>query len=198
MTYGEMKKYVLKLLNRYSIGGEPVAASYNDQADIMVRIPELTRDAVQYIATTCRRLREVAPLSAPDRVGDFYLYQLPDDCYQLCGGLLRLTKGGDAVRYRGYRVVGGRQLLLPVSDEGTYLVEYFRYPVVPDGEPDDGDFLDCPPEAQTAVAYYVAAHLAMEDHNYLHAALHNGFELKMLRLQEGVAAECGVAEDVYG
>ena len=198
MTYGEMKNFVLKLLNRYSIAGEQVPMSYNDRADIEARIPELTRDALQYIATSCRRMREVAPLVSPERVGNFRLSQLPDDCYQLCGGLLRLTKGGDAVRYTKYRPVGGRQVLIPVSDEGQYLVEYFRDPVLLEGEPADGDFLDCPPEAQTAVAYYVAAHLAMEDNNYLHAALHNEFELKMLRLQEGNVAECGMVEDVYG
>ena len=198
MTYGEMKNYVLKLLNRYSIAGEKIPLSYNDQADIEARISDLTRDALQYLATSCRRLREVAPLTAPDRVGDFYLYQLPDDCYQMCGGLLRLTADGDAARYRGYRPVGGRQLLIPVADKGQYLVEYFRYPVIFDGELADGDFLDCPPEAQAAVAYYVAAHLAMEDNNYMHAALHNEFELRMLRLQEGLAAESGVVEDLYG
>lgn len=198
MTYGELKDYVLKLLNRYSIAGETVPLSYNDQADIVARIPELMRDAVQYVATSCRRLREVAPLVSPDRVGAFYLYQLPDDCYQLCGGLLRLTKDGGAVRYSGYRLVGGRQVMIPVCDKGTYLVEYFRYPVVPEGIPADSDFLDCPPEAQHAIAYYVAAHLAMEDNNYLHGALHNEFELKLLRLQEGAAAECGSVEDVYG
>ena len=198
MTYGEMKNYVLKLLNRYSIAGEQVPMSYNDRADIEARIPELTRDALQYIATSCRRLREVAPLAAPERVGKFRLYQLPDDCYQLCGGLLRLTRGGNVVRYSNYRPVGGRQVLIPASDDGQYLVEYFRYPVLFEGEPADEDFLDCPPEAQMAVAYYVAAHLAMEDNNYLHAALHNEFELKMLRLQEAPVTECGVVEDVYG
>lgn len=198
MTYGELKAFVLKLLNRYSVAGERVPPSYNDQADIVARIPELVRDALQYMATSGRRLREVTPLVSPDRVGEFYLYHLPDDYYQLCGGLIRLTKGGDVVRYRNYRLVGGRQILIPVADAGQYLAEYFRYPVLIGDDPDDGDFLDCPPEAQTAIAYYVAAHLAMGDDNYLHAALHNEFELKMLRMQEGPMAECGVAEDVYG
>ena len=197
MTYGELKDFVLQLLNRYSIGGEGVDPAYNDQSDILARIPELVRDGLQYIATSCRRLREVAPLASPERVGDFYLYQLPDDCYQICGGLLRL-EGGNVSRYRGYRIAGGRQLLIPAADKGKFLVEYFRYPMVIRGIPQDGDFLDCPAEAQPAVAYYVAAHLAMEDNNYLHASLHNEFEMKLLRLREGETAECGVVEDVYG
>lgn len=197
MTYGELKHFVLQLLNRYSVGGERIPLSYNDQADIEARIPELTKDALLYLATSCRRLREVAPLRDPEPLGAFDLYQLPDDCYHLCGGLLRM-EGSRINRYRGYRLVGGRQLLIPGHDKGTYLAEYFRYPMVPDKEPTDSDFLDCPPEAQSAIAYYVAAHLAMEDNNYLHAALHNAFEMKLLRLREGETAECGTVEDVYG
>lgn len=198
MTYGELKEFVLQLLNRYSIAGENIPMSYNDQADIVARIPALTRDALHYMATTCRRLREVAPLAAPTPVGAYALYQLPDDCYQICGGLLRLGDDGEVTRYRNYRTVGGRQLLIPAADKGAFMVEYFRYPCVLPAKPEDDDFLDCPPEAQVAIAYYVAAHLAMEDNNYLHAALHNEFEIKMLRLQEGQMVECGVVEDVYG
>lgn len=198
MTYGQMKAFVLQLLNRYSVAGEKTPLSYNDQADIVARIPALAADAVQYMATSCRRLREVATLASPEKLGQFLLYQLPDDCYQLCGGLLRCGPDGDVKRYSNYKLVGSRQVLIPAGDEGTFLVEYFRYPSVFRGVPEDGDFLDCPPEAQLAIAYYVAAHLAMEDNNYLHAALYNEFEMKMLRLQEGLMAQHGVVEDVYG
>ena len=198
MTYGELKDFVLQLLNRYSIAGEKIPPNYNDQADVIARIPALTRDGLHYLATSCRRLREVAPLAEPEAVGGYLLYQLPDDCYQICGGLLRLQADGQVTRYRDYRLAGGRQLLLPAQDRGHFMVEYFRYPFVVQGQPEDDDFLDCPPEAQVALAYYVAAHLAMEDNNYLHAALYNEFEMKMLRLQEGQMVECGVVEDVYG
>ena len=198
MTYGQMKDFVLQLLNRYSIAGEKTPLCYNDQADIVARIPALAADALQYMATSCRRLREVAKLASPEKLGQFLLYQLPDDCYQICGGLLWRTEDGDVKRYHDYQLVGGRQVLIPAWDKGEFLVEYFRYPSVFRGKPDDDDFLDCPPEAQTAIAYYVAAHLAMEDNNYLHGALYNEFEMKMLRLQEGPTAQCGKVEDVYG
>ena len=44
----------------------------------------------------------------------------------------------------------------------------------------------------------VAAHLAMEDDQYLHGSLYNEFEMKLARLQEGAYLECGVTEDAYG
>ena len=192
MTYGELRDFVLQLLNRYSISGEQIPDSYNDQADIKARIPHLVRDGLLYMATSCRRLRETAPLTHPEQVEGGFLYQLPDDCYQPVGGLLRKDGG----RCSDYRLVGGRQIM--VTQPGRYLVEYFRYPSVVRLDPDDDEFLDCPPEAQTALAYYVASHLAMEDNNYLHGVLYNEFEMKMLRLQEGAVAQCGTVEDVYG
>lgn len=197
MTYGEMKDYVLQLLNVYSVAGKQVALTYNDQADLVARIPALTRDGLLYVTTTTRRLRSAAELSYPKSVGSLLLYDLPDDCYQICGGLLRVDDDG-LHRVRNYWVLAGRRVAVPKSEKGTYLVEYFRYPSVPEGTPADDDFLDCPLEAQSAVAYYVAAHLAMEDNNYLHGALYNEFEMKLLRLQEGQFWECGVMEDAYG
>lgn len=199
MTYGEMKDLVLQLLNRYSAAGSAVAESYNDQADTLARIPALTRDALYYVATTVCRLRAVAELAEPEAVGQMLAYTLPDDCFQMMsGGLIRVDRQGNFSRYHRYRLVGGRTLLIPKEDRGAFRVEYFRYPQVWEGTPEEDDFLDCPPQAQSAVAYYVAAHLAMEDSSFLYAALYNEFEMKMARLQERPATDCTVTEDVYG
>ena len=197
MTYGELKDYALQLLNSYSVAGSETPVTYNDQADLIARIPALARDGLYFLATTVRRLRATAELAAPETVGAYLVYELPDDCYQLCGGLLRL-EDGCMRRFGRYRVAAGRQILIPKGEQGRFWVEYFRYPAVPVGEPADEDFLDCPPAAQSALAYYVAAHLAMEDNQYLHGALYNEFERKVLRMQEGQFLECGVTEDVYG
>ena len=74
----------------------------------------------------------------------------------------------------------------------------YGFGTVPEGTPADDEELDCPPEVGAAVACYVAAHLAMEDDQYLHGALHNEFERKLARLQEGAFLECGLTEDAYG
>ena len=199
MTYGEMKVFVLQLLHQYTVAGDEIPDTYNGQADDLLRIPLLTRDAVLYVTTTNRKLRAVAELAEPESSGNMLAYDLPDDCYQLMnGGLIRTDTKGEVSRYHKYRLVGGRQILIPKADKGTYLLEYFRYPYLPEGVPEEDDFLDCPPEAQSAVAYYVAAHLAMEDSSFQYASLYNEFEMKMARLQEGLSTVCGETEDVYG
>ena len=196
MTYGELKDAVLQLLNTYSVAGSKVELTYNDQADLIARIPALTRDALFYLATTARRLRAAAALTDPAPLGSWMVYDLPDDCYQLCGGLLRMDNDG-VRRVRKYQVLAGRQVAVPKDEAGTLLAEYFRYPVVPTGTPKDDTALDCAPETAGVVACYVAAHLAMEDNNYLYSALHSEFERRLLRLQEGTFVECGVTEDAY-
>ena len=197
MTYGELKNFVLQLLNQYSVEGREVAETYNCQADDLNRIPALVRDGLTYITTTVRRLRATVKLGEPQAVGSLLLYELPADFYQLAGSPLQIDPGGRVERCRNYRILGGRQLLLTRQPGCTYVAEYFRYPAVPTGVPGDGEFLDCPPEAQNALAYYVAAHIAMEDNNFLYGALMNEFERKMALLREGVTAEPLQSVDVY-
>ena len=196
MTYGEMKDFVLQLINQYSVAGSRVPLTYNDQADLVARIPALMRDGLIYVVTTARRLRAVADLTDPQEQGGLLIYDLPEDCYQLAGGLLRL-EGGQLCRFQNYRLLGGRQVAIPREARGQYQVEYFRYPQLPQATPMDDDRLDCPSEAQSVVAYYVAAHLVMEDNAFLYAGLYNEFERRLARLEEGPTAELGLVEDAY-
>ena len=39
MTYGELKNYVLQLLNQYSTAGTLTPPTYNNQADYLARLP---------------------------------------------------------------------------------------------------------------------------------------------------------------
>ncbi len=193
-----MKDFVLQLLNQYSVAGSRVPLSYNNQADDVTRIPALTRDGLYYVTTAAKKLTAVLELEDPEPVGDMDAYTLPDDFFQMKGGgILQVDRLGRVSGCSRFRLLG-RQLLLPREAGTRYRLEYYRYPWTPEGTPQDDDFLDCPPEVQTAVAYYVAAHLAMEDSSFLYGTLYGDFELKLARLQEGPAAECTAAEDVYG
>ena len=188
MTYGAMRDYVLQLINQYSIAGSRVPMEYNDQADLLRRIPALLRDGVQYVTTTVRRIRAVAELAAPEVKGEILLYDLPEDLFQLLGGLIRLSPEG-LVRYHGHQLLGGRRVAIPRRDQGTYYAEYFRYPHLPLGTPADDAPLDCPPEALGAV---------MEDNSFLYAALQSEFERRLARLEEGTYAVFSPVPDAYG
>ena len=195
MTYGDMRDYILQLINQYSMTGSKVPITYNDQADALARIPALVRDALAYVTTTTRRLRAVAELAGPRQLGGLWVYDLPGDFFQAAGGLWR-REGSEVRRVHGYRFLGSRQVA--VTKGGEYLLEYFRYPVIPRGTPGDHEPLDCPEEAAAAVALYAAAHLVMDDNAYLYAALYAEFERRLQRLSEGVGAEWGRVVNDYG
>src|SRR5699024_12152184 len=65
--------------------------------------------------------------------GEILLYDLPEDLFQLLGGLIRLSPEG-LVRYHGHQLLGGRRVAIPRRDQGTYYAEYFRYPHLPRSE----------------------------------------------------------------
>ena len=63
MTYGQMRDRILMLLNQYSIAGGKIKVTYNNQADYLARVPAAVNDALVYLATTARRLRQVRELT---------------------------------------------------------------------------------------------------------------------------------------
>ena len=71
MTYGQVKSYILQLLNQATIAGGTVADNYNCQADYLLRIPHLINDAMTEIATTARKIPAVLDLSEipPEEIG---------------------------------------------------------------------------------------------------------------------------------
>ena len=194
MTYKELKNSVLRLLDRYSTDGVQVPLSYNCQADDVLRIPALARDGLYYVTTAGKKLRTAQLLPVTGTRGDLLVCDLPEDYYRMAGGLCR----EDGTPCRGVRMIGGRQLMLPKEEAGRLVLDYYRYPHIPDGWPeDDEDTLDCCEESAVAVSYYVAAHLAMEDGDGMYGMLYGEFERRMAALQEPYADGDEIA-DVYG
>ena len=68
MTYAEIKRQTLELANMYSIAGEPVPGSYNNQQDYLNRIPSLINTALVNIRTLVKRDPVIAPLEDGEMV----------------------------------------------------------------------------------------------------------------------------------
>lgn len=195
MTYGQVKRAALRLINAGTIGGAEIPPSYNGQADLLKAIPTLADDAVMQIATTVRRIPAAVCLDslAQSEQGGWTAYALPSDCWRVKGGgLLRPDERG---RFGGYRLLG-RQLLLPAGERGLWL-EYWRYPVSLGSEPADDAPLDNSPDTHTAIPYFIAGQLVLYDDAYRYAALHNEWESRLSRLSEAAFAEEGRVRDAY-
>jgi hypothetical protein len=199
MNYGWARDFTLELINQYSVAGTKVPEAYNNQADYLNRIPKLLDDAQFYVATTAGRMRDTVDLEELPRSerGDWYIYNLPSNCWQVCAGCLIRFDGPEMRRYHQYRMMGKSRLAVPKALEGLLSVEYFRYPAKLGDNPKDSTPLDNTEEAQRALPYYVAAHLLMHDNPFAYSALYNEFEAKLGRLYEEPQTEPTIIQDVY-
>lgn len=201
MTYGQVKKAVLKLLNQYSVAGSLVADSYNNQQDYLNRMAPLVNDGVMEIATTARKIPVLLTLSEEngERLGKMVRYDLPEDFYQFkSGGTVVTCTDGHVLHTNLYRTQGKKYILVPADEAGEYTVEYYRYPALLGDDPADDEELDNDPITHRAVPYYVAAHLVIHDEAYLYQAYYNKYEDMLAKMTPAPFAEVTGVQDVYG
>lgn len=200
MNYKQLRDDTLRLLNQYSVAGEEVSETYNNQADYLKRLPSLLDDGQMLIATTVRPITELMELKpyAASRMGSWLRFILPEDFYRLSGRGLAVVQGGDCFRSHEFQLLGGVGLLVPESLFGSVALEYFRYPCLFGTEPEEDAAADNTPDTHALLPYYAAAHLAMHDDSFLYASLLNEFEARLERLRRPATAQRMSVRDYYG
>ena len=206
MTYKHARDKTLYLIHQESIAGTEIPGTYNNQQDYLNKIPGLINAAQMDIATTNK------PIPAEVSLGDmvcecangWYIYTLPNDMWQRRGSGLLVPAHGPGPWGRGFkrvnfplRMVGNEKLMLPKQLPEETIMEYFRYPVPLQDDPNDDDLLDNVPEAQEAVPYYVGAYLVMYDDAFLYASLKNEYEAKKASMHDLIRTEVDTVSDVY-
>lgn len=199
MTYGEVKRMALRLIFSDTAAGQPIAESYNDQADYLAAIPALVDSAQTDIAVRARRIPALCPVdSLSEREeGGFRVLTLPADCREPMHGGLLLPEGEEFGRCRDYRLAGGR-LWLPKSAPAGLILEYWRYPVSVGASPEDALELDNTPDVHAAIPFFVAAQLVLYDDSYRYAVLRSEYESRVAALRESARVEESTVGDVYG
>lgn len=206
MTYGECRDLALNLVHQESIAGVTIPGSYNNQQDYLNKIPGLINAAQMDIATTTKPIPAwvtLGELACYEKQGN-YVYTLPDDLWQRRGsGLIMPVRERRSAhelhndRYNRIRMIGNTQIIVPETLPAETILEYYRYPVRMEAEPEDDDLLDNVPEAQEAVPYYVAAHIVMYDDAFLYATLQNEYSAKKDALRDRPRTEIDPVRDVY-
>lgn len=204
MTYGQFKKRVLQLIFSYSIAGDNIELTYNNQEDYVTMIPPLL-DSVQSYIYQIRKIEDsilLKDLDCEELDDNNMLYHLPDDCMQMKPGLI-IPRGKSwqrvMHRYSGYRLYGGNKLLCPKGLPDSTILEY-RKRVTPLPEnPPDTYVLRNPDEINDIMPFYVAAFLVMYDDPFRYSALYNEFETRLQRLAPTPEyTEVNEIDDVYG
>ena len=198
MLYSEIKRSVLEHINQYTMAGTPVAPSYNNQADYIGRIPNLINEALVNIRTLVKPDPVVYPLTDGEAYGDMTRYELPDDFWSLKTGGVSVIRNGRFHRTNEYRLQGKKYILIPASTEGSFTVEYYRYPVQLPASPSDNTVVDEDPEVIQAATYYAAANLVLLEDEFAYSTLYNDYESRLSRISSGISAEVLEVEDRYG
>ena len=195
MTYKEFQNRVLMLLDRYSVAGTRVAASYSNQEDYLLRIPGLYNDAIMEISTTALKIPAVLTLTAAEgeALGSLLRFSLPSDFFQFrTGDTFLVAEDGTQLHTNIYGLQGRKYLTVPAAelgDVGALAVTYYRYPTLLPEKPETTAELDGLPEAQDAATFYAAAFLSIHDDPFLYQALYNKYEDKLSKLGPGISAE---------
>ena len=197
MLYSEIKRETLSHINQYSVAGSPVAASYNNQADYLNRIPIYINEALVNILTLVKRDPVVYPLNAAMEYGGMLRYTLPDDFYALRSGGVSILRNGKFEKTNEYRLQGKKYILTPKCDGAKYTIEYYRYPNQLPADPADDYELEEDVDVLHAATYYAAASLIMQEDEFSYAALYNNYESRLARLSPGITTEVSPVDDAY-
>ena len=201
MNYGQMRDYILQLINRYSVAGAKYAPSYNNQQDYIIKIPGLINDGLIYIASSIRKLPS-HKICRPDEgevYGSYIRYEYPEDCLEIAsGGLFLPNAGAGAARYlTDYIIQEPNSILIPARINDEAILEYYRLPKLLGINPSEDQKIDAAADVQLAICYYVAAHLIQFDDSYIYTSLYNEFESRAERLIQAPTTEIRRTHDVY-
>lgn len=200
MTYGEVRDRSLKLVNQYSIAGETIQRSYNNQADYLLRIPPLVNDAQLLIASGPRPIRESKELNRCNahEYGDMLEFTLPQDLMEIVPGGVLVLDGERAYYESGYVRPDDKRILVPKSIPGVLRLEYFRRPRPLPVDPTDNVELDNNPLTHMAIPYYAAAHLVLQEDAFAYASLYNEWQSQLSGMYQRPQPHRGVVYNVYG
>ena len=211
MTYGEFKNRVLQLIFSYSVAGDTIALTYNNQEDYVKMIPGLLSTAQSYVyqikkIETSIKLEDLDKEELEDGM---MLYHLPDDCLRVRPGLIIprgkrhndywYRQGGVFERFNDYKLFGGNKLMAPAGLPSSTILEYEKrgLPVPPNVQ--DNYVLKNTDEVNEILPFYVAAFCVMHDDAFKYAALYNEFETRLQRLEMNPTyVEVNETVDMYG
>jgi len=187
MTYGELKNRVLQYIFSYTIAGDEIELSYNNQADYVKMIPGLLNSAQTYVYQVKHFDDVIRLCDLPcDDIGGCDQYLLPEDCLKMKPGLI-WPQGGEFkpqfVRYNNYKLLGGNKLLVPHGMGDKLLMEFQRRGVPVAETVPDNYVLQNTDEVNEILPFYIAAFIVMYDDAFRYSALYNEFETRLQRLE---------------
>lgn len=195
-TYKEIKRSVLSLIRQYTLSGDAIALSYNNQEDYVNQIALRINEALTEIRTTVKPDSVQTLLQNPTKFAGFRKYRLPNDCIGIKSGSVMRVHDGHITPAHGWRTVGDRDILIP-DDGAEYYLTYNRVPRQLPSDPADDFPITEDPEVMQAAIYFAAAQLVRMDSAFDYASLYNEYSDRTQRMAPAPHAEIDHVVDVY-
>lgn len=202
MTFEEFSKLVMQHLDQYSVAGDVLPDTYNNQVDYTNRICALANMALRTIATqtapilACLDPNEEGFSGRKDLPNGTTRIEMPQDFWKMTGQGIPSFPCGEAYgRSMHYKHITDKEILVPTSELGRAIITYYRYPRKLQGKEDE--MLDATDMVADCASFYVAAQLVRQDDAYLYQTLYNEFETMLARLKRPIIAELAHVEDAY-
>jgi hypothetical protein len=192
MTYGELKDRVLQLIFSYSIAGDEIELSYNNQEDYVKMIPGLLSTVQSYIYQQIKfeDVIRLCDLDHEDLGNGETMYHLPEDFIKMKPGLIiprgRLTEPRyQRMFYRSgnYKLLANKKLITASDLPEATLIEYEKRPLPIDPNVKDNYVLRNTDDINEIIPFYIAGWLVMHDDAFKYAALMNEFESRLAVLR---------------
>lgn len=204
MTYGDIRDTTLKLINQYTRIGNKINLTYNEQDDVVNRIPAFANDAQLIIARGPRPIEasfQLDPRNCRD-LGANLMFTLPEDLIDIQpGGLLIIDPRGPMTRSSELKQLDDDHIIVPAYQfyhGNAVMLQYYRRPQLLSDNPADDDPMDNVITAQEPIPYYCAAQIALTDNEaYEHSVLFNMWQDKLNELAKPPQAEHNIVQDVY-
>lgn len=177
MTLDDIKRRTLMLINQYSTDGTEVSES--DNADYLLRIPDLATMAQNEIAKIQPIVTSATLSGTPDEYGNYYTYDLPSDFI----GLEKVEYVYQEVLYRnplGWFLVPPDKIA--VKETGyTWTIYYRKQPAALE---DDTDELEVALDGQDAIPYFCASNLLLDEDAGVATFLINQYYARLANLRK--------------
>lgn len=208
LKYGEIKKAVLSHINQYSIAGEQIAPTYNNQDDYLMRIPHLINEGLVNVRTGVKMDPVAYPLENGEPYAGMTRYQLPADFYSLKTGGVSVVLHGMFHKTNEYKLYGRQYILVPhrnrrnpedirEEDDPKYTIEYYRYPPQLPANPPDNFVVDEELDVIHAAILYAAADLVRYDDEFMYKTLYNDYMDRLGMIGRKVSVEVSPVSDAY-
>lgn len=173
MTYLESKKEILALIEEYS----PNVDTKTDDEDISLRIPFLFNLAYQELAQSKKIIATKTYPEADKKEDKYTQYMLPSDLYQIKNVFL-LDNANKKCNSK-YFIVGKNKIYISDLNEGSTILEYYKYPTVINDETEDDFYLELDQDALSVLPYKVADDILKTDPSANYTAFSSEYQRKL-------------------